>query len=139
MAVIVIVNVIIGLIVSSLCAKGLGFGFSLWTMSVDFIACGIVLALSSIPVRDHFNEASTLLFLASLMAGVGIITLIIALIVKVPRQYGNSALRELGIILELAGIIVFVTLWDRPIEISSLIIPEISVLVGLWLLVENRK
>ena len=73
------------------------------------------------------------------MAGVGIITLIIALVVKVPRQYGKSALRELGIILELAGIIVFVTLWDRPIEISSLIIPEISVLVGLWLLVENRK
>ena len=139
MAVIVIVNVIIGLIVSYLCAKGLGFGFSLWTMSVDFIACGIILALSSIPVRDHFNEASTLLFLASLMAGVGIITLIIALVVKVPRQYGKSALRELGIILELAGIIVFVTLWDRPIEISSLIIPEISVLVGLWLLVGNRK
>lgn len=139
MAVIVIVNVIIGLIVSYLRAKGLGFGFSLWTMSVDFIACGIVLALSSIPVRDHFNEASTLLFLASLMAGVGIITLIIALVVKVPRQYGKSDLRELGIILELAGIIVFVTLWDRPIEISSLIIPEISVLVGLWLLVENRK
>lgn len=139
MAVIVIVNVIIGLIVSYLCAKGLDFGFSLWTMSVDFIACGIILALSSIPVRDHFNEASTLLFLASLMAGVGIITLIIALVVKVPRQYGKSALRELGIILELAGIIVFVTLWDRPIEISSLIIPEISVLVGLWLLVENRK
>ena len=139
MAVIVIVNVIIGLIVSYLCAKGLGFGFSLWTMSVDFIVCGIILALSSIPVRDHFNEASTLLFLASLMAGVGIITLIIALVVKVPRQYGKSALRELGIILELAGIIVFITLWDRPIEISSLIIPEVSVLIGLWLLVENRK
>ena len=138
MLVIILANVIIGFFISYLCLKGLGFNFTVWTMGINFMVGGVVLALSASPVWENRDDTSLLTFLASLMVIVGAILFIMALVTSASRRFTKHNVRNLGIILEVVGIIALITLWRRPVTWTEVIIPELSVVGGLYLIIKNR-
>ncbi|RVU71087.1 MULTISPECIES: hypothetical protein [Lactobacillus] len=139
MAAIVIINVAVALIISYFCLKGLSQGFTVWSLGVNFLIGGIVLAVSAIPVWKNADDPSILRFLASLMLIVGILLMILAIVMKIPRKFTTDNWRNLGIILEIVSIIAMMTLWQRPVTWTEIIVPELAVIAGLWLLITNRK
>ena len=137
MLVIVILNIIIGFGISYFSAKELGFGLTLWTMSIDFLICGAALFICSIPIWKNYQN-SVLTFIASLLVIVGAVSLIISLIMKVPRSFDNKNKRELGIMMELVGIIALIVLWKQPFDWVGFILPEVCIFLGLGILWLNR-
>lgn len=138
MLVLVFVNIIICLLVSYLCMKAFSFDFSIWTVGINFLICGVVLFLSALPVYKYFDENSILTFLGTIMLIVGVVLFIAALVMHVPKKFDQNNLGNLGMILTLAGIISMIILWHRPLIWTQVIIPELAVIVGLILLVKNR-
>lgn len=138
MTILVIINVIIGLFISYFCLKELKFDFSLWTVGINFVVCSVVLGISMLPVMATADDISVLGFLASIMLILGVILLVLALVMNVPKKYGKNNRFNLGVILELAGIIVLVTLWHRPLNWIEVIVPELAIVIGLYLLLKNR-
>ncbi|WP_297816173.1 hypothetical protein [uncultured Lactobacillus sp.] len=138
MLVLVFVNIIICLLVAYLCLRAFSFDFSIWTVGINFMICGAVLALSALGVRNDFDENSILTFLATIMLIIGAVLFIAALILHVPKKFDRNNFGNLGVILTFSGIIVMVILWHRPLIWTQAIIPEIAVIVGIVLLVKNR-
>ncbi|MGQ5709968.1 hypothetical protein [Lactobacillus sp. PSON] len=138
MLIIVILNVIIGFGISYFCARELGFDLTLWTMSIDFLICGAALFICGIPIWQNYQNSSVLTFIASLLVLVGAVSLVISLIMKIPRNFNKKNRRELGIMLELIGIIALIVLWKKPFDWESFILPELFVLLGLGILWLNR-
>lgn len=139
MLVVILINVIIGLFISYYCLKGLDFDFSLWSFSINFILGGIAMGLNIFPVWNNHDNSGTLAFLASLMLIVGFIILIIGVVMGTPKYYNVRNLRHLGVIFEIVGIISLVTLWQRPLTWSETILPEIDVIVGLYLVIKYGR
>lgn len=138
MLVLVFINIIICLIVAYLCLKAFSFDFSIWTVGINFMICGAVLALSALPVRNDFDENSVLTFLATIFIIIGAILFVSSLIMHVPKKFDRNNLGNLGVILTLSGIIAMVILWHRPLVWTQALIPEIAVIIGIVLLVKNR-
>lgn len=137
MLIIIILNVIIGFGISYFCARELGFGLTIWTMSIDFLLCGAILYICNIPIWKNYQN-SVLTFIANILVIVGAISLIISYIMRVPHKFDKKNKRELGIMLELVGIVALIVIWKKPFDWESFILPELSVFLGLGILWKNR-
>ncbi len=109
--------------------------FSFFSAGIVFVIFASVLLLSSIPVMSNFETSSLLMWLEMILLILGIVFLVISRITKQSKQLN---LQDIAIAFLTAALCVLVLLRDQNNSLIAIIIPELSLIIGLGLMVKSK-
>lgn len=109
--------------------------FSFFSAGIVFVIFAGVLLLSSIPVMSNFETSSLLMWLGMILLILGIVFLVIS---RITKQITQINLQDIAIAFLTAALCVLVLLRDQNNSLIAIIIPELSLIIGLGLMVKSK-
>lgn len=106
-------------------------------MGINFLVCAGVVAVSELAVYAHADDTTFLTFLTVIMLILGVLLLFLALVMNVSRYFRRQNWHNLGVMLEVIGIIILLVLWRKPFDCLEFIVPELEIIVGFYLLIKK--